>query len=385
MKLNQALNIDDLRTLAKRKLPRMVFDYIDGGADDEVTLHESVRRFDDYQMTWRALRDVTKIDTSTKIMGQETRLPFFISPTASTRLFHPAEGELAMARAAEKAGVIYACSTLASQTVEDIAKATSGPKWVQLYVWKDKEVVKAFLERAKAAGFTGCILTVDLPVAGNRERDPRNHFAVPPKPNLKIASQVLTRPGWLWDLMRSPKIKPANFTHLRRDAEGDKAGIIGFVNRQFSREVTWKDVEWMREFWGPGFAIKGISHAEDAKLAIELGADAVWVSNHGGRQLDTSVPTIDLLPEIVDAVRSRAEIIADGGVRRGSHVAKLLMRGATGVALGRASLYGLGAGGEAGVSRALQIIEEELVRTMALLGATKISELDPGQLRAPKS
>ena len=381
MKLDHALNIEDLRRVAKRKLPRMVFDYIDGGADDEVTLSRSVSRYDDYELTWRALRDVAEIDTSTKIMGQDTRLPFFISPTASTRLFHPAEGELAMARAAEKAGVIYACSTLASQTLEDIAKATSGPKWVQLYVWHDKEIVKGFLERAKEAGFTGCILTVDLPVAGNRERDPRNHFAVPPKPNLRIASQVLARPGWLWDLIRSPKIKPANFTHMRK--QGSEAGVIGFVNQQFSRSVTWQDVEWMREFWGPGFAIKGISRAEDAKRAIEVGADTVWISNHGGRQLDTSVPTIDLLPEIVEAVRGRADIIADGGVRRGSHVAKLLMAGANGVALGRASLFGLGAGGEAGVSRALTIMEEELRRTMALLGATKISGLDPDLMRAP--
>jgi len=382
MKLEHALNIGDLRAMAKARLPRMVFDYIDGGCDDEVTLRRSVSRFDDYGFVWRALRDVERIDPSTRIMGQETRLPFFISPTASTRLFHPAEGELAMARAAKEQGVIYACSTLASQTVEDIAKANPGPKWVQLYVWKDKEIVRDFLKRAKDAGFTGCILTVDLPVGGNRERDPRNRFSVPPKPNLKIASQVLGRPAWLWDLIRSPKIKPANFTHMRR--EGSEAGVIGFVNQQFSRSVTWADVEWMREYWGPGFAIKGISHAEDAKRAIELGADAVWVSNHGGRQLDTSVPVIDLLPEIVDAVRGRADIIADGGVRRGSHVAKLLMRGATGVALGRASLYGLGAGGEAGVRRALTIMEEELLRTMALLGATRVSELDPELLRAPR-
>lgn len=381
MKLMQAHNIDDLRSMAKRRLPRMIFDYIDGGADDEVTLSRSVSRYDDYELTWRALRDVTEIDTSARIMGQETRLPFFISPTATTRLFHPSEGELAMARAADRAGVIYACSTLASQTVEDIAKATAGPKWVQLYVWRDKAVVKGFLERAKAAGFTGCILTVDLPVAGNRERDPRNHFAIPPTPNLKVASQVLARPGWLWDLIRSPRIAPANFTHLQ--GQGDQGGLIGFVNAQFSRAVTWQDVEWIREFWGPGFAIKGISRAEDARRAVELGADAVWVSNHGGRQLDTSVPTIDLLPEIAEAVRGRAEIIADGGVRRGSHVAKLLMRGATGVALGRASLFGLGAGGEQGVRRALQIMEDELVRTMALLGATKISELDPDLMRAP--
>ena len=381
MKLEHALNIGDLRAMAKARLPRMVFDYIDGGADDEVTLKRSVTRYDDYQLTWRVLRDVSSIDTSTKIMGQETGLPFFISPTATTRLFHPTAGELAMAGAAQKAGVIYSCSTLASQTLEDIARANTGPKWVQLYVWKDKEIVKEFLTRAKAAGFTGCILTVDLSVPGNRERDPRNHFAIPPSPNLKVASQVLARPGWLWDLMRSPKIRPANFAHLR--GQGDQGGLVGFVNAQFSRAVTWKDVEWMREFWGSGFAIKGISRAGDARRAVELGADAVWISNHGGRQLDTSVPVIDLIPEIAEAVRGRADIIADGGVRRGSHIAKLLMRGASGVALGRACLFGLGAGGEAGVLRALKIMEDEFVRTMALLGATKISELDPDLMRAP--
>lgn len=383
MKLEQAINIDDLRKRARAKLPRMIFDYIDGGADDEITLRRSVSRYDDYQLTWRALRDVSSIDTSTRIIGQDSRVPFFISPTATTRLFHPAAGELAMAGAAEQAGVIYSCSTLASQTLEDIGKANRGPKWVQLYVWKDKEIVKSFLERAKAAGFTGCILTVDLPVPGNRERDPRNHFAIPPSPNLKVASQVLARPGWLWDLLRTPRIAPANFVHL--EGMDDQGGLVGFVNAQFSRSVTWKDVEWIKEFWGPGFAIKGISRAEDAKRAIDLGADAVWVSNHGGRQLDTSVPTIDLLPEISDAVRGRTDIIADGGVRRGSHVAKLLLRGATAVALGRASLFGLGAGGEAGVLRALQIIEDEFVRTMALLGATKISELDPDLMRPPTS
>ena len=301
MKLDRAVNIDDLRAMAKARLPRMVFDYIDGGADDEVTLKHSVSRFDDYQLTGRVLRDVSKIDCSTIIMGQRTRLPFFISPTASTRLFHPAKGELAMAGAAHEKKVIYACSTLASQTVEDIAKANPGPKWVQLYVWNDKEIVKTFLKRAKAAGFTGCILTVDMPVAGNRERDPRNNFAVPPTPNAKIASQVLARPGWLWDLIRSPKITPANFNHLRGGDAGAKGGIIGFVNEQFSRSVAWEDVKWMRDFWDGGFAIKGIARAEDAMNAVSLGADAVWVSNHGGRQLDTSVPTIDLLPEIVDA------------------------------------------------------------------------------------
>lgn len=385
MKLERAVNIDDLRTMAKARLPRMVFDYIDGGADDEVTLKHSVSRFDDYQLTWRTLRDVSKIDCSTTIMQQKTRLPFFISPTASTRLFHPAQGELAMASAANAKKVIYACSTLASHTLEAIAEANPGPKWVQLYVWHDREIVKTFLKRAKAAGFTGCILTVDMPVAGNRERDPRNHFSIPPSPNLKVASQILARPRWLWDLVRTPRITPANFAHLRGGNAGETGGVIGFVNEQFSRSTTWDDVSWMRDAWEGGFAIKGISRGEDAKRAIEIGADAVWVSNHGGRQLDTAVPVIDLLPEIVEAVAGRADIIADGGVRRGAHIAKLLMRGATGVALGRASLYGLGAGGERGVEKALAILEDEFRRIMALLGATSLEDLDPDLMRAPKA
>ncbi len=378
MKVSRAININDLRTIAKAKLPRMVFDYIDGGADDEVTLRRSVSRFDDYELTWRALRNVDKIDTSTKIMGQAARVPFFISPTASTRLFHPPEGELAMARAAKEQGVIYSCSTLASQTLEDIAAANPDPKWVQVYVWKDKQVVRDFLARAKAAGFTGCILTVDVPVAGKRERDPRNQFTIPPVISPSLAAQVLARPAWLWSFLTSSKITAANFADFVKGGD-----VMGFIDQQFSRSVTWNDVEWMRAFWGKGFAIKGISRAEDARRAIEVGADAVWVSNHGGRQLDTSVPTIDLVPEIADAVGGRADIIVDGGVRRGSHVAKLLMRGATGVALGRAALYGLGAGGAAGVRRALSIMEEELVRTMALVGATRLDELDADLLRLP--
>lgn len=379
MKLKDALNIDDLRKIARAKMPRMSFDYIDGGADDEVTLRRSVSRFDDYELTWKSLVDIAQIDTSATIMGAESRLPFVISPVAGNRLFHPKDGELAVARAANAAGMVYSCSTMASQTVEDIAKAAPDvPKWVQVYVWKDREIVRDFLTRAKAAGFTGCLLTVDVPVAGNRERDPRNRFGMPPKMSASLARQVLARPGWLRDYLTTPAITAANFGKINQ-----AGGVMDFINSQFSRSVTWEDATWMRDLWGDGFAVKGISRPEDARKCVEIGADAVWISNHGGRQLDTSVPTIDLLPAIVEAVRGRADVIVDGGVRRGSHIAKLLALGATGVAVGRAWLYGLGAGGEAGVAKAIGILEAELMRTMALMGVRSVDELNAGLVRAP--
>ncbi len=376
--IDTSLNISDLRRLAQKRLPRMVFDYIDGGADDEVTLAQSVKRYAAYELVWNALVDVAEIDMTTSIMGAKSRLPFFISPAAGNRLFHPRDGELATARAADKAGIIYSCSTMASQTVEDIAAVNSGPKWVQVYVWKDRKLVEDFLSRAIAAGFTGCLLTVDVPVAGNRERDPRNKFGMPPKLSGSLIAQVLRAPGWLYDYVTSPPITAANFQSLAQNE-----GVMAFIDKQFSRSVTWEDAKWMKDFWGDNFAIKGISRVEDARRAVEIGADAVWISNHGGRQLDTSVPTIDLLPEIAAAVGDKADIIFDGGVRRGSHIAKALALGATGVALGRAWLYGLGAGGEAGVTRALTILEDELRRTMALMGVTKLADLDASLIRSP--
>lgn len=365
-----ARNIADLRRMARARLPRMVFDYIDGGADDEVTLARNVSRLADIDLVWDALVDVAEIDTRTTIMGAPSASPFFISPTAMSRLFHPRGGELAVARAAHAAGIPYACSTIASTTVEDIAAANPGPKWFQVYVWKDRGLVKEMLARAKAAGFSAIILTVDVPVAGNRERDHANDFTIPPKVTLRTASQALAVPGYLWDLVTTPQIRPANFAHMRIDG-----GLVGFIDAQFDRSVTWEDARWLREAWDGKLAIKGICTPEDALRSISVGADAVWVSNHGGRQLDTSPATIDTLPAIAEALDRKAEIIIDGGVRRGSDVVKALALGADAVALGRAYLYGLAAGGECGVARALAIMDSELRRTMALCGRAKISAL----------
>lgn len=370
-RLSDARNIADLRKLAKKRLPRMVFDYIDGGADDEVALRRAEAAFAEIELTWDALVDVSTIDTSVTLMGAPMRLPFFISPTAASRLFNPRGGEIAVARAAHGAGVAYACSTIGSTTVEEIAAAApNGPRWFQVYVWKDRALVEATLQRAKAAGFTAIILTVDVPIAGNRERDHLNRFTIPPKVNWQTATQTLARPGYLWDLMTTPRIGPANFAHINIDG-----GLMAFINAQFDRTVTWDDVRWLRETWDGKLAIKGLSTPDDARRAIAAGADVVWVSNHGGRQLGAAPATIDTLPAIADAVRGDAQIVLDGGVRRGSDVIKALALGANAVALGRAYLWGLSAGGEAGVARALALLEEELRRDMALLGRTNIAAL----------
>ena len=380
MSLNPALNISDLRRLAQKRLPRMVFDYIDGGADDEVTLRDNSHRFSDYQLLGHVLKDVSSIDLSTTIMGAESALPFVTAPTAAQRLFHPMQGERAMARAASKAGTIFSLSTLGSVAIEEIAENCQGPKWFQVYVWRDRVLVKDILDRVRAAGFTGLILTVDMPVAGNRERDPRNGFSIPPKITAKTAMQALVRPGYLLDLACSPTILPVNFPDT-----GEREGIIELVNRQFDNSVTWDYAAWLKEVWSGPLAIKGISRTDDAETALSIGANAVWLSNHGGRQLDTAPATIDLLAALAEAVHARnGTLIFDGGIRRGSDIAKALALGADGVAIGRAALYGLAAGGEAGVQRAIDILTAELIRTMQLLGAGSVADLTPDLVLTPK-
>ena len=377
--LSSAHNISDLRELARKRLPRMVFDYIDGGADDEVTLRDNPGRFADYKLNFKTLVDVAEIDMRTKVMGANSAAPVVVTPTAAQRLFHPKGGESAVARAARKAGLIYCLSTLGSTTIERVAELTDGPKWFQVYVWKDRAIVEKALDRARKAGFTGVILTVDVPVAGNRERDYVNAFTIPPKINARTVSQVLARPGYLMDMLTSPEIAAANWA----DMDTGGMGVIEFLNSQFDRSVTWEDAKWMKEAWDGPFAIKGICRADDARRCLDAGADAVWISNHGGRQLDTSPATIDTLPDIVSAVRGQADIILDGGVRRGTDIIKAIALGANAVAVGRPYLYGLGAAGEAGVTRALDLLMTSLKRDMALTGVAKLSDLTPDFVRRP--
>lgn len=367
------VSIADLRERARRRLPRMVFDYIDGGADDEITLRRNAARFRDYELLWDVLTDVSAVDTSVSVLGQAVASPIIIAPTATSRLFNPRAGEPAVARAAHTHGLLYSASTLASTSIEEIARETPGPKLFQIYVWKDRGLVREILQRAKAAGFAGVILTVDAPVAGNRERDPRNYFSIPPKVSLHTAAQALARPRYLFDLATTPPIRAENFAHVA----GGVGSIVDFINTQFDRTVTWRDAAWMRERWDGAFAIKGVGRPSDAAQCIDIGADAVWVSNHGGRQLDTAPATIDLLRPIADAVAGRGQIILDGGIRRGGDIAKAIALGANAVAIGRPYLWGLAASGEAGVARALEILTTELQRTMALLGRTRIAALGP--------
>jgi L-lactate dehydrogenase (cytochrome) len=378
--IENAHNIEALRALARKRLPRMVFDYIDGGADDEITLGRNDRRYGDYELNFKSLVDISKIELETTVMGATSKAPIIVTPTAAQRLFNPRAGEAAVARAARKAGLVYCLSTLASTTIEDIARHTDGPKWFQVYVWKDRAIVEKAMERAKAAGFTGLILTVDVPVAGNRERDHLNAFTIPPKINAKTVSQVLARPGYLWDMATTPEILAANWA----DMDTGGMGIIQFLDSQFDRTVTWADAKWMKEAWGGPFAIKGIARPDDALRCVHAGADAVWISNHGGRQLDTAPATIDTLADIVAAVDGQAEVILDGGIRRGTDIIKALALGATAVAVGRPYLFGLGAGGQAGVERALDILVSALERDMALVGATRLSDLTPDFVRMPR-
>jgi L-lactate dehydrogenase (cytochrome) len=378
--LSRAFSIGDLRRLARARLPRMVFDYLDGGADDECTLRANVERFADYALTWDVLSDISTICTATTVMGAATKLPFFICPTAASRLFHPLGGEAAVARAAHAAGVIYSASALATTRFEDIAAVNPGPKWFQLYAWKDRGLLREMLLRAKAAGFSAAILTVDVPVAGNRERDLYNEFTVPPRVTARTALQALARPGYLWKLWSTAAVRPqiiADFLPL-------DGSLPEFLNRQLDHTLSWKSIAWMIDAWAGEFAIKGIITVADAERCIAAGATGVWVSNHGGRQLDTAPATIDVLESIVQAVGDRAAVILDGGIRRGTDIIKALALGARAVGIGRAYLYGLAAAGEAGVSHAIAILSEELRRDLALMGCADLKSIRRDSVIAPQ-
>ena len=378
----RAFNIADLRKRARARLPRMVFDYMDGGADDECTLRANTQRFRDYELTWDAMRDIAALSTATTVLGCATQLPLVICPTATSRLFDPRGGERAVARAAHAAGIIYSCSALATTSFEDIAAVNPGPKWFQLYAWKDRGILREMLTRAKAAGFSAAILTVDVPVAGNRERDLYNDFTVPPRVTLRTALQALARPGYLCRLWSTPKLRPEIVHNVMPAIDG---GIIEFLNRQLDHSMTWQDIVWMIDAWGGEFAIKGVSTVADARRCVDSGATGVWISNHGGRQLDTAPATIDTLEPIVQAVGDRAQVLIDGGIRRGTDVIKALALGARAVGIGRAYLYGLAAAGEAGVARALALLGEELRRDLALMGYSDIKSIRRDSVIAPQA
>jgi L-lactate dehydrogenase (cytochrome) len=368
-KLDKYLNIEDLRGAAKRRAHRMVFDYIDGGADDEVTLGRNTNAFDDYDLLFKVLAGVENVDMSTSLLGEQIDVPFFASPAAGHRLFHT-HGERGVAKAADQAGTIFSLSTLSSVSIEEIAALTTGPKWFQLYVWKDRGLVKEMMDRAREAGYKALILTVDFPIAGNRERDSRNGFSIPPKVGIKQAWHALMAPAWSLDYVIRPSVKYAN---LSKDTAA--VSLQDFVFELFDAGFNWRDAEWLLGEWNGPSVIKGVVRPDDARKAVDLGFNAVMVSNHGGRQLDRSPAPVDVLEPIIDAVGADAEVILDGGVRRGTDILIALALGAKAVGFARPFLYGLAAAGEAGAYRAMEILTNELRRDMVLLGTDRVSEI----------
>jgi len=357
-----------------------MFHYLDGGADDEQSLRHNTSAFDNYQLIPRTLVDVSNIDTSTAILGQKIQWPVILAPTGMSRLFHY-RGERAVAPAAERAGTLYSLSTLSTTSIEEVAAVCRGPKMFQIYVHRDRGLTRELMDRCRTARFNALCLTVDVPVAGNRERDFYTGMSMPPKLTAKSLVDIALHPRWVWRHITQAKLEMANLTaHL--DAAASTGGNVAeYVRKQFDPSVTWKDAEWMISEWGGPFAIKGILCPEDAKRAADAGASAVIISNHGGRQLDSVPAPIDLVADIKNAVGDRLEVILDGGIRRGTHVLKALAQGANACMIGRAYLYGLGAGGEAGVDKALGILREELERGMALMGCTRLDDISPQHLR----
>ena len=379
MNLNDCYNFDDFRKLAKKKLPAPIFHYIDGGSDDEVTLNRNTNAFNDCDLVPNILASVGEPDLSTSIFGKKIDMPLFLSPTAMQSLYTP-EGDKASARAAEKFGTMYSMSTMASFSIEEIANISSGPKLFQLYVHKDKSITDDLIDRCKRANFDGLCLTVDTLVAGNRERDHRTGFTTPPKLTLESLLSFALRPEWVLKYLTNKKFELANIKHKTDKGTNIAKSVIDYINEQYDPAMNWKDAEYCVKRWNGPFALKGVMSVEDAKKAIDIGCTAIMISNHGGRQLDGSRSPFDQIKSISDAVGDKLEIILDGGIRRGTHVLKALAAGATACSFGKAFLFSLGAGGQAGVERLLYNMQQEIRRNMILMGCKNIKDLDRSKI-----
>ncbi len=373
--LSRCHNIGDLRRRARKMLPAPMFHYIDGGSDDEWTLRRNTAAFDDYELQPGYLVDIGTIDLKTDVLGIELDLPFFLSPTGMSRLFHH-EKEYAAARAAAHYGTLYTLSAIATTSIEDIAAVPGLRGMFQIYILRDRELTREFVQRCRASGYHALCLTVDTPLAGNRERDLVTGMTMPPRFGLKSFWSFATHPYWAMNLALHPDFRLANVAHRVDALDGRVMGLVEYVNSQFDRTVTWRDAEWLAQQWDGPFVIKGLQTVADAKRAADIGAAGIMVSNHGGRQLDAVSATIDCIPAIADAVGDRLDVICDGGIRRGTHIIKALAMGAKACSIGRPYLYGLAAGGQAGVERALYLLKAELERSLALLGCRRIDELN---------
>jgi L-lactate dehydrogenase (cytochrome) len=373
-RLQRAASVHDLRRIARRRLPRGVFDYIDGGAEDERTLAANTDAFADTQFRPRVLRDVRVVDPSATVLGRQVPLPLILAPTGFTRIADP-DGELAVARAAERAEIPYVLSTLATRSIEEVRAVSQGRLWFQVYMWRDRGLVKEMVDRAAASDYEALMLTVDTAVLGRRERDVRRGFTLPPTIGPGTVVDGAVHPGWTWAFLRSEPIRFANVTGKSVGDGGDAVSLSEYIASQFDRGLSWADVDWIRSVWDGPIVLKGIQTVEDAVLAADAGVDAVALSNHGGRQLDTAPAALDLVGPVADAVGGRVEIICDGGIRRGSDIVKAVAAGATAAMAGRAYLYGLGAAGERGVDHVLGLLAADVHRTMALIGASTTSDL----------
>ena len=380
MQINNCHNIDDFRKMAKSRIPAPLFHYIDGGADDESTLGRNTTAYDEYDLIPNGLADVANIDLSATILGQKVSSPLFLAPTGMNRLFHH-NGERATSRAAEKYGCYYSLSTLSSVSIEEIGALTNSPKMFQIYIHKDRGLTYELIERCKKAKFTSLCLTIDTIVAGNRERDLRTGMTMPPKFTPSSLLGFAMRPRWVYNYLTHEGFKLSNLEGKTKKGSKESLSVIDYINSQFDTNLCWEDAQKAVEAWGGPFVIKGVMSIEDAKRAVDIGASAIMISNHGGRQLDCSPAPFDLLSDIVDAVGGKIEIICDGGIRRGTHVLKALALGANACSMGRPYLYGLAAAGQEGVEEVLSIFESELKRNMMLMGINKLSQLDHSKIR----
>ncbi len=379
MRIRDCNNIMDFRRVARRRLPDPAFHYMDGGADDEWTLARNTSAFDEYELLPSQLSDVSDIKLGTEMLGQSVSLPLMLSPTGANKLFH-ADGELGVARAAAKQGLPYSLSTVGTTTIEDVAAEYDGPKVFQIYVFRDRGLTKRYVERCKAAGYTALCLTVDTPVAGNRERDVVHGIAGGGL-NPRAFLSVLRHPGWLYRVTLGKQLELVNVTQGGDVDLFSDMSVQEYIDSQFDRSLTWRDVEWLRSLWDGPLIVKGVQTVADCRHAANAGATAVMISNHGGRQLESAPAPVDCISDVADALHDRLEIICDGGIRRGTHIVKALALGATACSIGRSYLYPLGAGGEAGVTRALDMLRGELARTMALLGCDDVRNLARGYIR----
>ncbi|MFT8243008.1 L-lactate dehydrogenase [Roseomonas sp. BN140053] len=383
MPMPPVTNVEDLRLLAKRRIPRAIFEYADRGSYDENTFRANREDLHALKLRQRVMIDVSDRQLGSTMLGEPVSMPVAIAPTGLTGLFH-ADGEILGARAAQRFGIPFCLSTMSICSIEDVAAAVSKPFWFQLYVMRDRGFAKSLVERAIAAKCSALVLTLDLQIQGQRHRDIKNGLAVPPKLTLANALDIATKPAWALKVLRG---KRKSFGNLAEFVQGGRniTTLSQWIAGQFDPSLSWKDVAWIRSLWPGKLILKGILDIEDARIAADCGADAMVVSNHGGRQLDGAPSSISVLPSIVEAVGDRTEILFDGGIRSGQDVLKALAMGAHGTMIGKAWLYGLAAGGEAGVTRALEIIRKELDVSMALTGTRDLCEVTPAVLHKPKS